>query len=67
MKTKTQRLSDCRELPAQCHWLTGFHQNLSPEVYSAADVRKNADGCDYNRAHEADDYDLQMGGAVGVI
>ena len=51
---------------AQRSRLPGFHQLRGAEI-KVRDMREAADGCDDNRAQQADDYDLQMSAPIRTV
>src|SRR5208282_5163950 len=63
---KSEGLSDRRSLTAQRRRLAGFDQRRGAEI-DVADVGEYADNRHHGRAEKANDYDLQVGRAVGAI
>src|SRR5208282_366619 len=59
-------LSNGRQAPAYCCGVASLDERRSAEI-DVADMCECADDRDQDRAQEAEDYNLQMGSAVGVI
>jgi len=55
------------DIPAQARWPTGFDQGCRAEVDIAADMGKNADRCDHQRANQGNHHDFQVRDAISAV